>query len=88
MKIYVKGKPCDILGRVCMDQTMIDVSDIDDISIGDEITVFGKDSPVSVYDYSEIHKTIPHEVMCNIAMRVPRVYFRHGKLDSVLDNLV
>lgn len=88
LKIYINGKPCDILGRVCMDQTMIDVSEIDDIAIGDEITVFGKGSPVSVYDYASLHDTIPHEVMCNIAMRVPRVYFRGGKFDSATDYLL
>lgn len=88
LKIYINGKPCDILGRVCMDQTMIDVSEIDDIAIGDEITVFGKGCPVSVYDYANLHDTIPHEVMCNIAMRVPRVYYRGGKFDSVTDYLL
>ena len=88
LKIYVKGVPCDILGRVCMDQTMIDVSAIEDISVGDEITIFGKDSPVSVYDYSDLHETIPHEVMCDMARRVPRVYYRHGKLESFADYLL
>ena len=44
--------------------------------------------PISVYDYAEMHGTIPHEVMCNIAMRVPRVYYRHGKLESVTDYLL
>lgn len=88
LKIYINGKPCDILGRVCMDQTMIDVTHIDDIAIGDEITIFGNGSPVSVYDYANLHDTIPHEVMCNIAMRVPRVYFKDGKLDSVTDYLL
>ena len=87
-KIYINGKPCDILGRVCMDQTMIDVTHIDNIAIGDEITVFGKGSPVSVYDYAKLHDTIPHEVMCNIAMRVPRIYFKNGKFDSITDNLL
>ena len=87
-KIYVKGKPCAIVGRVCMDQIMIDVSDVYDLSVGDEITIFGNGSPVSVYDYSEMHSTIPHEVMCNIGMRVPRVYYRHGKLESISDYLL
>ena len=87
-KIYVKGVPCRIVGRVCMDQTMIDVSEVDELAVGDEITIFGIDSPVSVYDYSEMHGTIPHEVMCNIAMRVPRVYYRHGKPESVTDYLL
>ena len=71
-----------------MDQTMIDVSHIDNIAIGDEITVFGKDCPVSVYDYAKLHDTIPHEVMCNIGMRVPRIYFRGGKFDSIADYLL
>ena len=87
-KIYVKGKPCSIVGRVCMDQIMIDVSEVDELRVGDEITVFGKGSPVSVYDYSEMHSTIPHEVMCNIGMRVPRVYYRYGKPESVIDYLM
>ena len=88
LKIYIQNKPCSIVGRVCMDQIMIDVSEIDNISVGDEITIFGIGSPVSVYDYSEMHSTIPHEVMCNIGMRVPRVYYRHGKLESISDNLI
>ena len=87
-KIYVKGKPCSILGRVCMDQTMIDVSEVDELAVGDEVTVFGMGSPVSVYYYAELHETSPHEVMCNIAMRVPRVYYRHGKQDSISDYLL
>lgn len=87
-KIYVKGKPCSILGRVCMDQIMIDVSEVEKLQVGDEITVFGNGSPISVYDYSELHETIPHEVMCNIGMRVPRIYYRHGKPESVTDYLL
>ena len=87
-KIYIKGKPCPIVGRVCMDQTMIDVSEVDELSVGDEITVLGNGSPVSIYDYSEMHETIPHEVMCDIGMRVPRVYYRHGKLESISDYLL
>lgn len=86
-KIYVKGIPCAIVGRVCMDQIMIDVSDVDELCVGDEITIFGNGSPVSVYDYSELHSTIPHEVMCNIGMRVPRVYYRHGKIESLCDHI-
>lgn len=87
-KIYVKNKPCPIVGRVCMDQIMIDVSEVEEISVGDEITVFGNGSPVSVYDYSELHSTIPHEVMCDIGMRVPRVYLRHGEFESIADYLL
>lgn len=87
-KIYVKGVPCSIVGRVCMDQIMIDVSDVDELSVGEEIVIFGNGSPTSVYDYSELHETIPHEVMCNIAMRVPRVYYRHGKPESITDYLL
>ena len=88
LKIYVKGVPCSIVGRVCMDQIMIDVSEVEELAVGDEITIFGIGSHVSVYDYSNMHGTIPHEVMCNIAMRVPRVYYRHGKLESVTDYLL
>ena len=71
-----------------MDQIMIDVSEVEELQVGDEITVFGNGSPISVYDYSELHETIPHEVMCNIGMRVPRIYYRHGKPESVTDYLL
>ena len=88
LKIYINGTPCDILGRVCMDQTMIDITKIENIAIGDEITIFGNGSPISVYDYANLHETIPHEVMCNIAMRVPRVYLKNGKQESLTDYLL
>lgn len=87
-KIYVKNKPCAIVGRVCMDQIMIDVSEVDELCVGEEITIFGNGSPISVYDYSELHSTIPHEVMCDIGMRVPRVYYRHGVIESVTDYIL
>lgn len=87
-KIYVKDKPCAVLGRVCMDQTMIDVSEVEEISVGDEITVFGNDSPISVYDYAVLHETIPYEVICNVGMRVPRVYYEKGEQKFITDYLL
>ena len=87
-KIIVDGVPCNIVGRVCMDQTMIDVSEVDTISIGDEVVVYGGDSGVSIEEFAKNNKKIPYEAMCEISARVPRVYIRHGVCDEVRESFV
>lgn len=74
--LFVAGHPCRILGRVCMDQLMIDVTDIKDVKIGDEVTVFGSGSDMSLSDFAALNKTIPYEILCTIGTRVRRVYLQ------------
>lgn len=72
-KIAVKGKLAPVIGTVCMDMIMIDVTDIPGVQEGDDVTVFGKELPVSqVADWAS---TIPYEIMTGISQRVKRVYF-------------
>ena len=67
------GKLAPVIGTVCMDMTMIDVTDIEDVREGDEVIVFGKELPVQqVANWAE---TIPYEIMTAISQRVKRVYF-------------
>lgn len=78
----VRGKRVKGVGRVCMDQMMFDVSDIADISVGDEVTLIGSDGAetISADDLAEAYGTIGYEVVCGISKRVPRVYLKDGKV--------
>lgn len=74
--ILVHGKRCRITGRVCMDQLMIDVSDVPDVKTGDVVTLIGSEGceTVTADDLAEIYGTIGYEVVCGISKRVPRIY--------------
>jgi alanine racemase len=64
---------CEILGRVCMDLTIIDLSKVTNPQIGDEIVIFGNHK-VSVNKIADISETIPYDIVCGISKRVKRVY--------------
>lgn len=74
-EILVHGKRCKIVGRVCMDQLMIDVSDVQAQS-GDIVTLIGKDGDdiITADELASIYGTIGYEVVCGISKRVPRIY--------------
>ncbi|MBQ9978031.1 MAG: alanine racemase [Clostridia bacterium] len=70
--VLVCGKRANIVGRICMDQFLIDVTDIDEVKIGDVVTIFGKD--LSVHEVADNAQTISYEIICGISKRVPRIY--------------
>lgn len=71
--MLVNGKPAPIVGNICMDMTMLDVSRID-CKEGDEVLVFGKDLPIT--ELAKNIDTIPYEILTGISQRVRRVYFQ------------
>ena len=75
-EILVHGKRCRIVGRVCMDQLMIDVSDVLEACSGDIVTLIGKDGNerITADDLASVYGTIGYEVVCGISKRVPRIY--------------
>lgn len=75
-EVIINGKRARIAGRVCMDQTMIDVTELGNISVGDEVTLIGRDGGeiVTADDIAELCGTIGYEIVCGISGRVPRVY--------------
>ncbi len=77
LKVAVNGHLAPLVGRVCMDQCMIDVTDIPNLREGTTVTVFGADG-VTVGDYAACCETIPYESLCGIGKRVPRVYYKNG----------
>jgi alanine racemase len=79
--VLIRGKHAPILGRVCMDQFMVDVSDIPEASLRDEVILFGTDGDksISVEEVAEPANSFNYELVCNVARRVPRVYFKNGR---------
>ncbi len=69
--VMIHGKQAKILGRVCMDQFMVDVSDIENVKRGDEVILFGKNPTAT--DIADICGTINYEIICGISKRVPRI---------------
>ncbi len=69
--VLIKGKKAPVVGRVCMDQLSIDVSEIPNVKIGDEVILFGKE--LSVDSLATLSGTINYEIVCNISPRVPRI---------------
>jgi alanine racemase len=84
--LLVRGVRAPIVGRVTMDVTMIDVSRIPQVSVGDEVIIFGKEGNehISVYEVAERSGTISYEITCGIGKRVPRVYIENGTVTGIV----
>jgi alanine racemase len=87
--VAVEGARAPIVGRVCMDQCMVDVTDIPGVSVGDVVTLMGDGSGGSphVEEVAAWMGTITHEVTCGVSRRVPRVYLRGRNVVGVRDYL-
>ncbi len=70
--MLVHGQKAPIVGRVCMDQLCLDVTDIPNVKMGDVVTIFGPGLPVE--EIAKKVKTINYEIVCGITKRVPRIY--------------
>ena len=82
-RVIINGAYCPILGRVCMDQFMVDVSDAPDVKIGDRVTLVGTDGECAI-SVEEVAGSDPYsfnyEFVCGISRRVPRIYVSGGKV--------
>lgn len=79
--VMINGKPAPVCGRICMDQTLVDVSDIPDVKIGDPVIVYSNETEggCSVTEAAKRIGTINYELLCAIGTRVPRIYIENGK---------
>ena len=80
--VLIRGKRAPILGRVCMDQMMVDITDIPDVTEADIAVLIGKSdqAEITVEEISAAAGSFNYEFLCNIARRVPRLYYRDGRL--------
>lgn len=75
-EVLVGGKRCPVIGRICMDQLILDVTNAGDVKEGDIVTLIGKDGDeiISADELAALYGTIGYEVVCGISKRVPRIY--------------
>lgn len=74
--VLIGGRRCPVLGRVTMDQTIVDVTDLPHVACGDEAVLFGRqaDAEITITEFSRWADTIPWETLCSVSKRVPRLY--------------
>ena len=89
-QVLVRGQRVNIVGRVCMDQLMLDVTDVKGVKEGDYITVIGadKNDRITAEDLAKKNGTIGYEMICSIGERVPRFYIKDHEIVFVKDNIV
>lgn len=80
--VLIRGKRAKILGRVCMDQFMVDVTGIPEVAFMDQVTLVGRDGQehISVEELSQLSGRFPYEFVCCLSKRIPRVYTKNGKV--------
>ena len=85
--VLIHGQKAPILGRICMDQLLLDVTGIPDLSDGMQITIVGEEDGkrITMEEIAAMTDTVHYEIMCVIGKRVPRVYRRGGKDIGVVD---
>jgi alanine racemase len=86
-EVIVKGHRVPVVGRICMDQCMIDVSDIKDVSRGDEVILFGGegDDFIAIDEVANKLGTINYEIVCMMGKRIPRVYVKNNEIIKIRD---
>lgn len=90
-KVLINGELVPVIGKICMDQCMTDVTDLkNEVSVGDEVVLFGKqgDKEITIEDVARDIGTINYEVVCIIGKRIPRIYLQNGKISGVLNYLI
>ncbi len=80
-EVLLRGKRVPVIGRICMDLTMVDVTDVEGASVGDEVVLMGRQGgeEITAEEIAEKIGTISYEVLCMVGKRVPRVFMRSGK---------
>ncbi|MDY5575914.1 MAG: alanine racemase [Lachnospiraceae bacterium] len=80
--VLIRGQKAKIIGRVCMDQFMVDVTDIDGVCEGDDVTLIGEDGKlqITVEELAELAGTFNYEFVCDLGKRVPRVFYSNGRI--------
>ena len=89
-QMLIRGQRVNIVGRVCMDQLMLDVTDVKGVREGDYITLIGtdKDETITADELAKNNGTIGYEMICSIGERVPRFYIKDHDIVFVKDNIV
>ncbi len=84
-KVIINGKAAPVVGRICMDQCMVDVTDVGEVKVGDEVILLGEENGIKydADDMAEDMGTINYEIICMLKQRIPRVYIKNGEIVKV-----
>lgn len=85
--VLIHGKKAPIIGRICMDQFMVDVTGIEEVKFGDKVTLVGRDGEevLPVETLSRLSGRFPYEFVCLMGKRIPREYMRRGEIQEQMD---
>ena len=85
--VLIHGKKAPVVGRICMDQFMVDVTEIEDVRFGDKVTLIGRDGDavITVEELGDLSNRFNYEFVCDLTKRIPRNYIRNGKLVEQID---
>ncbi len=86
--VCVCGQETKQIGRICMDQCMIDATAVNNINVGDEVILFGGSGKFSAENTAELIGTIGYELVCAVGRRVPRIYIRDGEVTEAVNYLL
>ncbi len=88
-RVIINGRYANIIGRVCMDQLMVDITDIDNVVLENDVTLVGRegDAVLSMEEVSELAHSFNYELPCRVSQRVPRVYTRNGEIVKTVNYL-
>jgi len=80
-RVLVHGKSVPIVGRICMDQLMIDVTEVPDVKRGDTVTLMGREGKewITAEEIGALSHSFHYEMVCNVGKRIPRVYYKKGE---------
>jgi alanine racemase len=90
-RVLIHGQFAPIVGRICMDQCMVDVTNLDvDISTGDEVVLIGAqgDNAITAEDVAQSIGMINYELVCIVGKRIPRAFVQNGKISKILNYLI
>ena len=89
-EVLIHGMRCPILGRVCMDQMMVDITHIPEATVEDAVVLLGwdGDANISVEELADAAYSFNYEFVCGVARRVPRVYVKDGEIQKTVSYLV
>jgi alanine racemase len=89
--VLINGELAPVVGTICMDQCMVDITDIDgNVKVGDEVVLFGKqmEKEIKVEELANLIGTINYEIISVVGKRIPRVYLHNGEISNVLNYLI
>jgi alanine racemase len=90
-KVLIHGQYAPVVGRICMDQCMVDVTNLNyDIEVGDEVVLIGAqgDNVITAEDVAQSIGMINYELVCNVGKRIPRAFIQDGKISKILNYLI